>query len=397
MPILADKEQCTGCAACANKCPRQCIKMADDELGFKYPVINLDECIGCNACTNVCPVLHTESSVKNKYNDIYAAWSTDDNLRDSSSSGGIFSELAKDILKSGGVVFGAAFNEAFLVEHIFVDDINMLYKLRGSKYLQSDMSMSYREVQSCLKQGRKVLFCGTPCQVAALKQYLNCDQENLLSVDFICHGVPSPKVWKDYLLYQNKLYNKDIRQLLSINMRSKVSGWSRYNYSMAFEYSDGEKRYIHNQDNLFMKLFGGDYILRESCFECQFKGFERVSDITLGDFWGIWNIDSEMDDNKGTSLVIVHNQKGSSAIADIKERTNIKPMSKDEALRENPSIVVSANHNENRNMIIDKIKSGQFDVLEKILSSKKRTKVSIFKQMLFKLKRCYVKIKNIFK
>ena len=220
MPEFAKKNECTGCSACANICPRQCIEMNEDAEGFVYPqIVNDSLCISCGACERACPILNKKNN-----NDVltkaYAALSKDESLRLESSSGGIFSELAKVVLQSGGIIYGASYNENGLVEHINIDNIEALGKLRGAKYSQSNMGDSFQVLKKQLNSGRKILFSGTPCQVAGLKSFLNKDYDNLICIDFVCHGVPSPMAWRQYVKYRAQNDN-DGAAPQYINLRNK--------------------------------------------------------------------------------------------------------------------------------------------------------------------------------
>ena len=371
VPKLAPKKLCTGCTACKNTCPKQCIEMQMDKNGFVYPKIkDLSACIECRKCERACPVL---GNIRFSNQTVaYAAFSKNEKMRMESSSGGIFSELAKEILLQGGVVYGAAYNEQFEVQHCCVDTVDDLRKLRGAKYAESDLGNSFSDILKRLKTGQKVLFSGTPCQVAGLKSFLGKEYDNLFCIDFVCHGIPSPTVWKNYVEYRAK---KDANGELpkNINLRSKHTGWSKYQYSNVFEYKNGKKYSALSIDSLFMKLFVGDYISRESCENCKFKGYNRVSDITLGDFWGIWDIDPQMDDDKGTSVVLIQSEKGQQLWNIIRDQIVYKEVSLEQASEQNPSMLVSSKAHENRKNVLDKIREEHFDECEKIFAQQQST------------------------
>lgn len=367
MPALARKSQCTGCTACASICPMQCIQMKENEDGFLYPKVNTTSCSSCGACEQVCSVLHDEMRDR-VLTKAYAAFSVDDSLRKNSSSGGIFSELAELVLQVDGIVYGACYNKDCLVEHIGIDKIEFLWKLRGAKYSQSNLHDTFRFIKKQLESGKQVLFSGTPCQVAGLKSYLKRDYDNLICIDFVCHGVPSPMVWKEYVKYRSKIDNNGSLPK-SINLRNKDTGWSKYAYSVEFKYSDNNRYVCKNNDDKYMYLFVNDYILRESCSDCHFKGYNRLSDITLGDFWGIWSVDPDMDDNKGTSLVLTHTMKGERLFGAIKEKIKSKPVSFEAATKMNPSLLYSSAHKQNREKVLFEIRNNGFQaVVSSILS-----------------------------
>ena len=337
MITLAKKEFCTGCSACASACPKNCISMNADKAGFRFPSINKDLCIDCGLCEKSCPVINP-ISFDGKTIDAYAAYSQDESIRMQSSSGGLFTEIAQAVIQDGGIVVGAAYDNNFSVVHICVDNLTDLARLRGAKYAQSNLDGVFLKVKEMLKQGRPVLFSGTPCQVIGLKSYLGKDYDHLLTVDFVCHSVPSPLAWEKYVRFRA---DKDNNGALpsSINLRSKTTGWSQYRYSNLFEYANKESCVLKNGESPYMRLFVGGYISRESCDNCPSKGYERASDFTLGDFWGIWNIYPDFDDDKGISVLLVQSDKGKHFLNKIKDRLILKEVSLAEASRENPAMI----------------------------------------------------------
>lgn len=369
---------CVGCTACMSVCPKQCITMEKDKDGFAYPkVTNLSDCIECGACERICPV-HVQKNKKGDLPLAYAAFSSDKSIRIDSASGGIFSELAKRIIAKGGAVFGAIYNDTFAVEHCCIENEDDLCRLRGAKYSESNLGNTFTDVLSKLKQGQNVLFSGTPCQVAGLKAFIKKDYSNLFCVDFVCHGVPSPMAWKVYIDYRAKTdANGEIP--MEINLRSKNTGWSNYQYSNVFKYKNGIEHSILSSQSLFMKLFVGDYISRPSCENCKFKGYKRVSDITLGDFWGIWNVDPEMDDNKGTSVILVQSEKGQSLWKEISNKIKFKEVSLEQASQQNPSMLVASKANPKRDVVMDRIRNNQIVTCEDLFVSQKQSLMSRIK------------------
>lgn len=322
---IVDKEACCGCSACVQKCPQQCISLKEDEEGFLYPAITEDACIDCGVCEKVCPVINQG---KNRFPlNVYAAIASDERIRLQSSSGGIFTLLAIKVLEEGGVVFGARFDENWEVKHDYTEIITELSVFRGSKYLQSRMEDNYRKAEVFLKQGRKVLFAGTSCQIAGLKCFLRKEYDNLLGVDFICHGVPSPKVWRMYLdeTIARQCEKKSVlpypvpeRNTLveSISFRDKRVGWKKYSFSLTLSTPSGSgaKNTVFLSEvftnNAFMKGFLANLYLRPSCHQCAAKFGKSGSDITIADFWGIQQVMPDFDDDKGTGLVLVNTLKG---------------------------------------------------------------------------------------
>lgn len=387
MPELAKKMECTGCTACASICPKQCIEMVRDNDGFPYPEIDLRRCVDCMLCTKHCPVLLDAPPV-HPTSLAYAAYSNDLKLREESSSGGIFSEMALEILKRGGVVFGAAYDAQFEIKHVCIETIEELYKLRGAKYAQSSLDGIFLRVRDELNRQREVLFSGTPCQVTGLKSFLQREYATLICVDFVCHGVPSPNVWREYVRYRSRLDNNGVMPLF-VNMRSKESGWSRYQYSNQFIYAQ-KKWSSQNRDNLFMKLFVGDYINRLCCQNCKTKGYHRVSDVTLGDFWGIWEVRPEMDDDRGTSLVILHSEKAGKLLNQIQDRITCQPVRLEEASLMNPSLLESSAAKEERDTFLAKGDAGKFDELQTYFEQEGTCmKESLFYRISEKIKRTF--------
>lgn len=334
------KQDCVGCNACVQRCPKQCISMHEDDQGFLYPKVDLSLCIHCDLCEKVCPVIN--QSEPRKPLETYAAKNPDDEVRMSSSSGGIFFALAKTIIDEGGVVFGAKFDENWEVVHGYAETLEEIRAFQGSKYVQSRIGETFIQVERFLKAGRKVMFTGTPCQIAALGLFLRKDYgDRLLKVDVVCHGVPSPSVWRDYLRYitrpkaasdgkntdsQSTLKDIKIRDISRISFRDKRINWEKYGFAVHTvarkDYKntdlqsikdieeDQELLYETLDKNIFMQGFLKNLYLRPSCYDCPTKRLKSGSDIVLADFWGIYGIDSEAYDNTGVSLILANTPKG---------------------------------------------------------------------------------------
>ena len=381
MPELASKSQCTGCTACVSICPCHCIQMQKDDAGFQFPeMIEQSACIGCGACERLCPVMSNKEFNSDLSAVAYAAFSKNDLLRMGSSSGGIFSELADVVLQYAGLICGAEYDVEGAVKHICVDNKMELWKLRGAKYSQSILGDSFQILKKQLDSGRKVLFSGTPCQVAGLQSFLKRDYDNLICVDFVCHGVPSPMVWEKYIKYRAQNDNGGVAAS-HINLRNKESGWSKYSYSVEFTYSDNNRYLCENGADPFMRLFVGDYILREACSDCHFKGYSRVSDITLGDFWGIWDVCPEMDDNKGTSLVLLHSQKGKQLFQSVSDRIEVQEVSLEQASQMNPSMLKSSVHQPDREAVLKTIAEDDFQAALHFMQSNSNAREPVFAKM----------------
>lgn len=389
MPEFTNKSQCTGCTACASVCPQQCIRMVEDVEGFTYPkIVNVASCISCGSCERVCPVL-SQKEEKGSLTRAFAALSKNDSLRMESSSGGVFSELSEIVLKSGGIIYGASYDKNGSVEHIGVDNMENLGKLRGAKYSQSNLKDSFSTIKKQLDSGINVLFSGTPCQVGGLKAFLKKDYKNLLCIDFVCHGVPSPLVWKKYVKYRAKIDNND-NPPGYINLRNKESGWTNYSYSVEFAYSKGKRYLRKNNEDLFMNLFVNNYILRNSCSACHFKGYSRVSDITLGDFWGIWDINSEMDDNRGTSLVLIHSVKGEELFRAASGNIKSSQVTLEQASMMNPSLLQSSIPQPSRDNVLRDIIQNGFETAITIFQSNQSAKTLLP----VKIRRIFSRFKN---
>lgn len=297
-------DHCTGCSACSNICPVDALTLQEGKDGFRYPDIDENKCIHCDQCERICKkrIRENENYLEPQ---TYAAWSKKTDIRYCSTSGGAFSELATAVLNVGGVVIGAQYNTENLVEHTVISNLDELVKIRQSKYVQSDIGLIYREIRKNLAKGRNVLFCGAPCQVAGLYVYLGENAENLLTVDFICRGVNSPKAYKAWLKELETQYNCKASRVW---FKYKQNGWKNSPRCTRIDFEDGKHIILDQDENLFMKGYL-DYNLyiRPSCGNCQFKSLPRQADITLADFWGV---DPEIDDDKGISMILVNNEKG---------------------------------------------------------------------------------------
>lgn len=306
---VKDKKNCCGCSACASVCPRHCITMVEDSEGFLYPQVDEEACVNCGLCEKVC-------NERNPYDhrqplQVLAAINKDDEVRQKSSSGGIFHLLAEKTIREGGVVFGARFDENWQVVIDYAEDMEGVEAFMGSKYVQARMENAYVDAKRFLNEGRKVLFSGTPCQVAGLHKFLRKSYDNLLSVDLICHGVPSPKVWRVYL----EEVVKQGQSISCVEFRNKEKGWKKFSFFLSY---NGVGKTVSMlspfTENHYMKAFLSDIILRPSCYECKARGCSSQSDITIADFWGIETLLPEMDDDKGTSLVLVNTNAGKIAV-----------------------------------------------------------------------------------
>lgn len=310
---LKDKNSCCGCSACMQRCPKHCISMQEDEEGFLYPVVDKKLCIDCNLCVKVCPVINKSDTIKPL--EVFAAENTDEQKRMASSSGGLFIVMAERVISDNGAVFGCRFDNNWETYQCMAESEEELQPLMRSKYLQSRVGNTFKEAEKLLKQGRKVLYVGTPCQVAGLNLFLHKEYDNLLCVDFICHGVPSPGVWRIFLngLFKSDSLNKIIT---NINFRSKEHfGWKKFGFVIKGKTagSSTELDFVSSiaTDNPFMKGFLSNVYLRPSCYHCPVKGGRSHSDLTIADYWCIDRVLPEVkDDDKGISLLFVNTKKG---------------------------------------------------------------------------------------
>lgn len=333
---LCEIELCTGCAACANSCPKKLIHMEPDAEGFLRPMVQEKGCIDCGSCENSCPILHPMCYQSNEPTEIkaFCAQYRDEPVRLASTSGGVFTALCEWVFQRKGIVFGAAYDDSYQVVHTRVDDKEELDKLRTAKYAQSKIGDCYTEIKQLLSNGCYVLFSGTPCQVAGLSAFLGKEYERLILVDVICHGVPSPAVWHEYIRYRCQTDAQGAAPA-SINLRSKISGWP--SYSVSFEYKNGAIYNAPNSKDPFIRAFVGDLCLRPSCYNCKFKGLHRNCDFTLGDYWGVWDQEPAFNDGKGTSLVLVHSKKGELIWNQLNDALRYKRVEAESALSGNQS------------------------------------------------------------
>lgn len=337
MKNICNIEECTGCMACVNVCAHQAIYVKADDEGFDRPVIDEALCVDCALCIKTCPINH--HPLANEAKEVYSGWSSDDTVRTNSSSGGAFTEIARPILEEGGVVFGCSLNENLQAEHIYVETLeDLANKLRGSKYVQSKIGNSYAIAKDFLRQGRKVLFSGTPCQIAGLKNYLRKDYDNLLTVDLICHGVPSPLIFEEYKKYITHAEKMD---LTDVKFRCKKSSWIFYNMTLKghVEKSSALKTYIGSYyGDPYIRGFLRDYFLRPSCHKCHFTSTKRCSDFTIADWWGYKkeNPDDKNFQIKGVSLILVNTENALAALPQL--NLTIRKRTIEEALKTNISL-----------------------------------------------------------
>ena len=346
LPTSKSKSQCSGCHACVSACPYGCMSMKADDEGFLYPVIHEALCIKCGICSDICPFKLQEG--KTNAPVAYAAYTQNEELRKNSSSGGMFGYVAEQIIGRGGLVFGCKLNDHHEAVHSYTQSLDGLPPFYGSKYVQSVIGKSFRHVQEFLDQGREVLFVGTPCQVEGLNAYLGKTYDHLYLVDFICHGVPSPKFWEKYVAYRA---NKAGAHPQNISFRRKDFGWKLFSMSFSFE---NNTEYVGKLGkDPYLAMFLADYGLRPSCYSCKTKSIKRVNDLTLADFWGADTIDTGLDDDKGLSLLLVHSDKGEQLLQ--AEGLWRVPVDFSKAIKHNPSYYRSAKRPAERSTFLAEI------------------------------------------
>lgn len=351
---ITNKKNCSGCYACYSVCPKKCISMNEDNEGYRYPVIDKSKCIDCDLCEKKCPTLNKDTKQKKELIGVYACYSKKDEIRNQSSSGGIFTSLSNYVLDNNGAVFGATYDKDFNVVHEFIEDNDEISKFRGAKYLQSVIGENFKVAKKFLDDGKLVLFSGTPCQIDGLIEFLGRQYSNLICVDIVCHGVPSKKIWN---LYRNSINNN--KSITSVNFRDKNKSWQEYN--LKIKYSDGSEFNQLAKDNLYMQGFVNDFYLRPSCYDCKSKGINRRSDITLGDFWGIDNVIPGLNDQKGISAVIIQSNKGKEIFEKITDDVKVYEVDIQSVVKYNKSIVESPTKSDKRDRFFYYVDKFKFD------------------------------------
>lgn len=333
------KEDCAGCSACVDICDQKAITLETDIEGFWYPKVNLDLCTNCGLCEKTCPELHVEElkTDQNEVPTVLAAYHKDNEIRRESTSGGLFSALANKMYDEGGYVGGSVYTDDFSPKQIVSNNREDILRIRGSKHAQSDMTSLFKQIKKLLVADEKVLVCGAPCQMAGLRLYLSKEYENLIVIDFICLGINSPKIFRKYL---ESLENQFGAKVLSVQAKNKDLGWRSLSYKIMF--ANG-KIYLREgrKDDFTRGFISIHCISRPSCYECKYKGFPRISDITLGDFWGIEKVDRAMDDNMGTSAVLLNTKKGIDFLNKIKDKIVTKEVALSDVLPGNQALLRS--------------------------------------------------------
>lgn len=349
---------CTGCNMCGDLCPKGAITYSEDQEGFAFPAVDYGRCVECGLCVKHCPVL-TEKDFSKNLPEVYAAWSRDDQIRLESTSGGIYYELARKMIEGGGYIVGAVFSHDFKsVHHMVGHDLSDLKRIMGSKYFQSNADGIYGETRKLLEAGEKVLFCGTPCQCAALQSFLGVPYDNLYLVDFICRGINSPLAFRKHMEELEEQYDSNVS---FVHLKNKKTGWQ--SLATYVEFENGAACHQDKTKSAWVRGFvGGDGLYtRKSCYECKFRTLPRISDITIGDFWGIKNQKKE-DLFKGISAVMVNTQKGKGLLEAISSRISLERRNFDELDAGNPALRVSPQYSEGRERFFSVLNHNKFSI-----------------------------------
>lgn len=349
------KDKCVGCKSCEQSCPKHCISMIENNEGFWYPLVNEKSCIECKLCLKKCPVKNTDNH-RNKSKKVWAWRNKNDVDIMCSASGGAADSAAKIVLQMGGVVYGAAYDEQLTVTHIEIMNDAERNRIQSSKYVQSDPKDTYSKVKRRLMEGKTVLYTGTPCQIAGLYAFLGRDQENLYTVDLICHGVPSPKFFKKYLEYQNRQMKENV---IYFNFRSKDKrGWGTQ-YLLKTKTKTKTKIKILSLDRYGKHFMDGD-CYRESCYQCSYANTKRVGDLTVGDFWGIAKSHPRFNSPKGVSSVLINTEKGQKLFDMMRSLAEVEEATLEEGMVKQGNLVRPSSRPITRNTFYDGIDEMDF-------------------------------------
>lgn len=331
------KDNCTGCEACSSICPKQAIEMRCDKEGFRQPYVDYNKCTNCKMCVNMCPVLNFENNHETIDNrkTAYAFKTNDEKKRKNSSSGGVFLTLSSYFIEHNVHVYGACFNDKYELFHTEAKSVEDLYRLAGSKYLQSRILSVYQEIKQKLESGEKVAFFGMTCQVEGLLSFLKKRYDGLYCVDLICMGIPSPMVWQKYL---DTFFR--VEEIKRINFKDKTLGWHRFSFKV--DNKDGSSFSNPGFDNYYMECMFKGFSLRKSCFNCVYKCESKRADITIADCWGCEEYISQLDDNKGLSMIICHSDRGSELLRILSNYGILKEFDYNNVLKFNSNYYKSA-------------------------------------------------------
>ncbi len=357
--IWESKEKCTACGACVQVCKKDALYFKEDEYGFRFPIVDFSKCIKCGMCEKICPVTHKEEMKRQP--NIYAVRHKDKEIRLKSSSGGAFTALVESIAPD--VVYGAAYTENFQVRHISAEAPEEIALLRGSKYVQSDTGRTFIDVKEKLKEGKRVLYIGTPCQIAGLKAYIGNDAHNLFTCDLVCEGVQSQTFFDRYMKYMEK---KNRSKALKVEFRNKDHfGWERSEFRIRFKNGRVYAQISQTKDSAYMNSFIFQGGCRDSCYHCVFACVPRQSDFTIADLWGWKEITPDWNDNTGISLLLCNTETAQTYLEKIEKVADMRVITLEQAKQQNPNLVRSASEPERRREYLDDMKNLSFEELEK--------------------------------
>jgi len=383
--VYEDKKDCCGCACCVNICPKQAIHMEEDECGYKYPVIDKTKCVNCGLCKKNCKY---QKKDKEMYDckKVYASVTEDSDLIRKSASGGIFANIARNFIKDNGVIYGCAMNyknDELIVEHIRINGENELIKLQGSKYVQSNIEQSYKSIQNDLKQNKKVLFSGTPCQIDAVREFFKKDNiENLYCIDIICHGVPNNKMFNEYIKLLEKKYKGKV---VDFKFRDKTKNWGLNGCAYIERKDEIIKKIIPSYDSSYYQLFLDSETYRENCYQCPYACQKRVGDITIGDYWKVENEHQELikkekiDINNGVSCILVNNDKGKNLIDKYGENIKSFESNFEKVSKHNAQLTRASKVTDSREYILEQYKTKGYKSVNKYYWKKNFKKIMIKK------------------
>ena len=350
MICVKDKSKCCGCEACLNSCPKHAISLQMDKKGFLFPIVDSSLCIDCGICDRVCAFVR-ENQNQRFHSDVYAAVNLDNGLIRESASGGAFSALAKWMLEKGGIVYGSAWDQNMMPHHIRIDKKEDIVLLQGSKYVQDKMGTIYGEVKEDLKNGKYVLFCGTPCQCDALRSYLIKPYGGLYTVELVCHGVPNADFLRSYLdLIEEQIDGR----IINLKFRDKKRGWGAL-LNITYQTKNGiiKHKYLTSGESYYYYYYWGGNLYRKSCYSCKYASLDRKSDFTIGDYWGVQRAHPEISTSNGVSLFLTNTDKGKSVIGDLKDYLSLTPSTIEDAMRENGQLLHTSEHHEELDFLWD--------------------------------------------
>lgn len=386
---------CTGCAVCVDICKSSAVKMVNDNEGFLYPSIDNNKCTRCGLCERVCPYNAEKKSLINSVS-CYMAKNKSVTRQMESSSGGIFTEFADKILSNGGVVYGAAFDCKFNVAHIKIDSVEDISKLRKSKYVQSNTIGIYKSVREQLKIGKTVLFSGTPCQTTALYEFVGEKlRENLYIIDLICHGVPSPMVWEDFISCISEMYGKKTSEINDIQFKYKDDTYTWTHPGFMIEWTDSTKYLDYSNNSWYENGFLGNLYVRPSCHNCRYKSLSSKSDITIGDFWGCQGLYPDFYDPKGVSVICVKSEKGANLFSSVAGEFMYKNIPIEQIIENNRRLIESSIPNKKRSSFWNeylKIRKKDISMCNMENLVKKYTRISLFTRYNRKVKNAIKRI-----